>query len=215
MIEKNKEGLVVVIFGAMLAIFAVVITSVGVKAVYEQRLRVTTKVSRSLFLWSESGKWNTLLEGREAQVEGVGLISFGLLFAVWSIGLLVSRTKPLAEQPGPLSKLAALLFTTAVVFLFPPWSVAKSAFVATFWCSFTVWTVAMVAVISRGSLIPIVVALFVATLLVDIVAPLRSSGGAVLGLLVTMGALAQAMFVYQPWRKWVVEQNRRAEIPDD
>jgi hypothetical protein len=215
MTEKKNEGLVVVVFGVMLAIFAVVITSVGVKAIYEQRLRVTTKVSRSLFLWSDSGKWNTLLEGRDAQIEGVGLISFGLLFAVWSIGLLVSRTKPLAEQPGPLSKLAALLFTTAVVFLFPPWSVGESSFVATFWCSFTIWIVAMVAVINRINRIPIILALFVATLLVDIVAPLRSSGGALFGLVVTMGALGQAMFVYQPWRKWIVEQNRRAEITDD
>jgi len=130
--QKNVERLVMAILGAMLAIFAALITSSGVKVVYEQRWLVTTKASRSLFLVSESGKWSALWEGRDAQVAGVGLISFGLLFAVWFIGLLFCRDEPLAERPGPLSKLAVLLFTTTVILVLPPWSVAKSAFVAEF-----------------------------------------------------------------------------------
>jgi hypothetical protein len=208
MTEKNVERLFVAIFGAMLAIFAAFITWGGVKVVYEQRWLVTIKASRSLLLASENGRWSELLEGRDAQVAGVGLISFGLLFAVWFIGLLFCRTKPLAERPGPLSMLSALFFTTTVTLLLPPWSVAKSAFVAKFWLFATVWTVAILAIIRRHDRMRFVAALFVATLLAEFVAPMRSTGGAGLGLIVTIGALWHAMLVYRPWRKWVIEQNR-------
>ena len=210
MTEKNVGRLAQGCFGAMLAFFAVVITSIGVKAVYERHLRETIRVSRGVVgpvSLSESGKRVTVLEGRDAQVAGAGLISIGLLFAVWFIGLLVHRTKPFPERPGLLSKLSALLFMTAVALRLPPWSITKSAFVAMFWLSFTVWTVAIVALIRLDK--PLrgpnpIVTLFVITLLADMVGPLRSSGGAVLGLFVTILAFAHAMFVYQPWRKQII-----------
>jgi hypothetical protein len=210
MTEKNVERLVQVGFGVMLAIFAVFITSGGVEAVYERHWQVTTRASRGLILVSQSGKWITVYEGRDAQVAGVGLISMGLLFAVWSIGLQVQRMKPPTERPGSISKLSALLFTTAVTLLLPPWSITKSAFVTTFWLTVIVWTVGMFAVIRHGERLrsgaPIL-ALFVATLLTGFVAPLRASGGVLLGFIVTMLAFFQAMFVYPPWRKLVIDQS--------
>ena len=205
-------------FAAMLAAFAVVLAWVGVQAIEEARYVSTSTVTRSFgvgLVGSEhGGTFTDVFTGASAQRIGAGFISFGLLLAVWALGIVVNGPREPQERPGPLARAAGVLYVAGVILFCPPWLVASSRDAALFWGAALVWSTAL-ALIARHRLghraVAVVLPLFAATFLAEFVIPLRSSGGLLFGLIASLGGVAQAAYVYAPWRRRLLSYAKAAE----
>lgn len=200
--------------------------SAGANAFRERYWTISVPVARILF----GGPFGVLKdhdaivrtwEGPPAQVAGTGLISLGLLFTLWAGGVVwgawpsrppvPSEPSTLKPWPGPLSIVSTVLFSAAIVLMFPPWTLKGSIIVTWFWASALAWIVTVLVLVRNRSVWAtrwIVFLVFLLTLLCDTFISLSNSGGPLAGMVAALGWMGHALYVYPPWRQWAI--NRAA-----
>jgi hypothetical protein len=191
----------------LLTIFSVVLCWTGIKAIREGRYVSISTVERSVTIGvglNEEATFTDVYEGMSARRMGAGLVSFGLLLAVWALGIVVLGSRQPGPRPGPLAVLGLALTAAGVVLVCPPWRVGESPLLRFFWGSALVWFASVVLVMGRSTkrqLTIFVAVLFVVTLLAEFAMPLRNSGGFVCGFVAALLGLVEVAYVYPPWRQ--------------
>jgi hypothetical protein len=207
--SSPREGAIArAAFSAVLVALGLALLFVGARAIRARHWDTTVTVSRGVDLGplaaGGGGRAAHAFEGADAQVRGAGMASFGALLVVWAIALVSTGSRPLAPRAGPLARLSAALYAAGAILLFPPWRIGRGCAVTVFWASVALWTAGLAALIRPGvrrRLRAIVPALFLLSLVVEMLVPIAASGGALLGLCVVLGGFMHAAFLVPSWRR--------------
>ncbi len=210
---RRNQVVGLTLFGIVLFGLGLTFTLVGIKAIRERYWTTTSTVTTSVFLPFHSKRLSTTFvetwKGGTAQLLGAGLASFGLMLAVWALGCFSIVIQPVRKkQPGVPSILSAILFGLSVVLLAPPWRFGQSPTLALLWGSVAFWMAAgFVALLRRRWAKRILLPLFIATVMTEVLTPPELSGGTVLGLLAAGGIFVHGLYLYPPWRHWAVNRD--------
>lgn len=211
---RRQQRIALVVFGVFLLGLGVVLMLLGIGAIEDQSWTVTGEARRSVALGPIGARKHDHLAwswaGRDAQRAGAGLACLGATVGMWALGCFASAVNPHpGERPGVLAIGSATLYGLGIVLLVPPTGVAHSASALAFWLAVLVWSAAIaLSVRRRAWAARIVPTAFVGTLGGALLEGGNAAAAGMLGLFATLAGFGHTLYVYPPWRRWAVKQDR-------